>query len=315
MMTSIGIDVGGTGLKAGVVSESGEILSKVTCPTRPERGFEKVVADMAGLALRAAREAGVRMQDVRDIGIGIPGLHDPARNLVIKCVNLGWEFVPLIDEMHRHVSVPVFVDNDATVAALAEAIAGASRGMHSSVMITLGTGVGSGIIVDDRIYSGAHGCGGELGHMIIRPDGIPCTCGRRGCWERYASASALIRMGRETAAQNPAGMIARKSGGNPDAIDARLVLDSARAGDPDALRVFDAYVEDLTVGLGNILVALDPEMIVLGGGVAGAGAFLLDAVRSRLPKYAIFAGMPLPRVELAVTGNDAGIIGAGMLGR
>ncbi|MBR2572681.1 MAG: ROK family protein [Clostridia bacterium] len=314
-MVSIGIDVGGTGLKAGAVSERGEILSKVSCPTLPERGFEAVVADMARLAVRAAEEAGAAMEEVRSVGIGIPGVHDPARNLVVRCVNLYWKDVPLIDEMHRYLSVPVYVDNDATVAGLAESVAGASRGMHSSVLITLGTGIGSAIIIDGRIYAGAHGCGGEMGHIITHAGGILCSCGHRGCWERYASASGLIRLGQEIAKRNPDGVIARKSGGNPEAIDARMVLDSAKEGDPDAMQAFETYTEELAIGLSSIVVALDPEMIVLGGGVAGAGEFLLQAVRKKIAEYAIFPDMPLPRIELAITGNDAGIIGAAHLGR
>jgi len=309
-MYYVGIDVGGTNLKAGVVDEQGVIISKVDCPTKVERGQEAVVADMGRLALKAIEKAGVAMEDVKSIGIGIPGILDPRTGVVPFCTNLGWHDVPVIEMMKKIIDKPIFVDNDATVATLAENVAGVSAGAKSSVFLTLGTGVGGGIVIDGKVYSGAHGVGSELGHMIVVVDGEKCTCGNCGCWERYASATALIRMGTEAAAKNPDSVLAEAKN-----ISARTVIDAAKAGDKAALEVFDRYTYYLAVGLVNIINFVDPEIIAIGGGVSAAGEFLIKPIREKLAKLIFYKSMPYARVELATLGNDAGIIGAAMLGK
>ncbi|MEA4898028.1 MAG: ROK family protein [Christensenellaceae bacterium] len=314
-MVTLGIDLGGTGIKAGVVDEDGHLIVKDRCPTRPERGHEAVIWDMAALSRRVVEAAGLKMGDISGVGVGIPGVEDAARGIVPFCTNLGWHEVPLTAMLGGLLGLPVKVGNDATVAALAEAVAGVSRMTRSSVLVTLGTGVGGGVILDGRPFVGAHGVATEIGHLIVKFDGVMCTCGNRGCWERYASASALIREGRAAAEANPAGGIALACGGQPDMISAKLVIDVARGGDPDAMRIFEDYVFWVTVGLANLINIYDPEVIALGGGVSAAGTFLLDAVRKKLPELVFFKAMPYARVELAVLGNDAGIIGAAMLSR
>ena len=181
-MKYIGIDLGGTGIKAGVVDEKGGILCKADCPTGVERGYEAVIRDMAGLCEEVVRKAGLSMDDIAAIGIGLPGIYDPATGLVPFCTNLHWHQVPVTAEMHKYVDKPVFIDNDATVAGLAESVAGVSAGAKVSVFVTLGTGVGGGIIVDGKPYSGPHGVASEIGHMITVVGGELCTCGNRGCW-------------------------------------------------------------------------------------------------------------------------------------
>lgn len=314
-MVYVGIDVGGTGLKAGIVDENGKVLNKCTCPTGVERGHEAVINDMAHLALQAIEEGGFTLDDVKAIGVGIPGIQDPKTNRIPFCTNLFWHDVPLVELMQKVIDKPVFVGNDATVAGLAEAVAGVSAGVKDSVFVTLGTGVGGGIIIDGKPYSGAHGVGSEIGHIIIVAGGELCTCGNRGCWERYASATAIIRMGREVAEKNPSCGIAKAVGGDLSKITAKTVIDLAKAGDPDAAQVFDQYVYYLCVGLISIINMIDPEMIVLGGGVSGAGEFLLTAVRKKMEELVFYKSMDYARIELAVLGNDAGIIGAAMLGK
>ena len=306
-MVYVGIDVGGTGLKAGIVDENGKLLNKCTCPTGVERGHEAVINDMANLALQAIAEGGFTVDDVKAIGIGIPGILDPKTNRVPFCTNLGWHDVPLVELMQKVIDKPIFVNNDATVAGFAEAVAGVSAGVKDSVFVTLGTGVGGGIFIDGKPYSGAHGVGSEIGHIIIIDGGEMCTCGTAGCWERY--------MGKKAASENPECAIATAVNGDLDQITARTVIDAAKAGDAVACQVFDQYVHYLCVGLVSIINMIDPEMIVLGGGVSGAGQFLLDAVRAKMDTMVFYKAMDYAKIELAVLGNDAGIIGAAMLGK
>ena len=268
---------------------------------------------MATLSQRVVRAAGYEMSDIGGVGVGIPGIHDPARDVVPFCTNLGWREVPLRRMLSDALSKKVSIGNDATVAALAESVAGASRNTQSSVLITLGTGVGGGVIFNGRPFMGTHGVATEVGHMIVKFDGEMCTCGNRGCWERYASATALIREGRKLAQAHPDGAIARACEGKLDALSAKMVIDAARAGDETAQSLFDDYVYWVAVGLSNLINTYDPEVFVLGGGVSAAGAFLLDAVRAKLPEFIFFKAMPYARIELAALGNDAGIIGAAML--
>ena len=314
-MVYVGIDLGGTSIKAGLVDEQGKILCKATCPTLVERGARPVVDDMAKLSLEVIEKGGYTLDDVKAIGIGIPGICDPKTEIVPFCTNLYWHEVPVIEWMQETINKPIYIGNDATVAGLAESVAGVSAGIENSVFLTLGTGVGGGIVLGGKVYSGTNGVGSELGHMITVIDGELCTCGNRGCWERYASATALIRMGREATEKHPESRIAASVNGRLDDITAKTVIDAAKAGDEAANEVFERYVYYLCAGLVNIINFIDPEVIVLGGGVSHAGQFLLDAVNRRLPSMVFYKTMPYARVALATLGNDAGIIGAAMLGR
>ncbi len=309
-MYYVGIDVGGTGVKAGVVDESGRIIAKATIKTAVEKGADAVMEDMAEVAGQAVEKAGLTMEEIEAIGIGIPGVLDPATGIVPFCTNLGWHQVPVIERMHELTGRPIYVDNDATVAALAESVAGVSAGVKNSVFLTLGTGVGGGIVIDGKVYSGTHGVASELGHHITHMGGEKCTCGNRGCWERYASATALIRMGKEAAAAHPESALAKFTD-----LTAKDVVDSAKAGDETALAVFDQYTEELALGMVNIINFLDPEIIAIGGGVSAAGEFLLEPIRQKLKKYVFYKDLPYSEIKLATMGNDAGIVGAAMLGR
>lgn len=314
-MLYIGIDVGGTGIKAGVVDASGKILYKLSCPTGRERGHEAVIRDMAALSLRAVQESGHSMEEIHSVGVGIPGMQDPRTGRIPFCTNLGWHDVPLVERLGRELHKPIYVNNDATVAGLAESVSGVSAGTKNSVFVTLGTGVGGGVVLDGKVFMGPHGIATEVGHMITVAGGEMCTCGNRGCWERYASATAIIREGRKFAAAHPESALAKAVNGELDRIEARTVIDLAKAGDPDCEALFDEYVYHLTVGLVNLINLYDPEIIALGGGVSRAGAFLLDKVNAILPEMIFFKSMPHAKIELAQLGNDAGIIGAAMLGR
>ena len=314
-MYYIGLDVGGTTFKAGVVTEDGRIVHKDAMPTGIERPYQEIIADMAALCKKVAADAGIEMSEIKSIGVGVPGLFDNKTGMIPFCTNLGWHDIPFVAEMKKHLDTPVYGDNDATVAGLAESVAGVSAGIKDSVFLTLGTGVGGGIIIDGKPYSGAHGCGSEIGHMMIKMGGELCTCGNYGCFERYASATAIIREARKAIVEYPESSMLAACGGDPEKLNAKIVIDAAKAGDEAAKAVFGGYVQALAVGIINIINMLDPEVIVLGGGVSAAGEFLLNAVREAVKPMVFFKTMPYARIELAQLGNDAGIIGAAMLGK
>ena len=311
-MVRVGIDVGGTGIKVGIIDSRHQIIGEGAIHTFTDIPFEEQVQHMAQCVLDTAAAAGVSREDIEMVGVGIPGIANAAGE-VIKCTNMGWFHVPFRSVFRRFLDVPVHIENDANVAALAESVAGVSAGTSSSVFITIGTGIGSGIIIDGKIWKGFHGIGGELGHVILALNGVPCTCGNHGCLERYCSATALIRMGREAVAAHPESMILSMAEGDPANIEARTVIDSARQNDPVAVQVFNEYISYMSQAIASIVNLLDPEVIVIGGGVSKAGDFILDPLHREYPKYVIFNDQPMPEIKLAVLGARAGMIGAAML--
>lgn len=312
-MVRIGIDVGGTGIQTGVVNDKMEIIAKDSIPTDISIPFEEQVSHIAASIVKAVNKAGLTEEDIVSIGVGIPGIADRHTGEIIKCTNMGWNHVPFRAVLQSILDKPVFIDNDANVAALAESVSGVSAGTESSVFITIGTGIGSGIILNGRIWNGYHGIGGELGHVTFCSGGVPCTCGNHGCLERYCSATAIIRMAREAVGNNPESLILKKANGDPSRIEARTVLDSAREKDPVAVKVYNEYISYLAQAIGGVVNLIDPQVIVLGGGVSKAGDFLLTPLREQFPKYVLFRDQPLPEIKIAVLGSDAGIIGAAML--
>ncbi|MEG2950136.1 MAG: ROK family protein [Clostridia bacterium] len=314
-MVYIGIDVGGTGIKIGIVNESGQILTQGETPTLVGRPYEAIIRDMGNCALEVLAQSGYTVSDVQAVGVGIPGIADINTGMVIFCTNMGWKDVPLRAELQKYINKPVFIDNDATVAGFAESVCGVSAGCHSSVFITLGTGVGGGIVIDGRPWSGFHGVGSEIGHIPMDIGGEPCSCGNYGCLERYCSATAVIRMGKQMVLQHPDSMMYDLCGGDVSKLTAKMVFDAANENDDVAMKVFNHYVDYLCKAIYTIITFLDPEMIVLGGGLSKAGGFLVNAVRERIPRYLLFKTLPYSRIEIARLGADAGMIGAAMLGK
>ena len=312
-MVRVGIDIGGTGIQIGVLDEKLSLIAEGSIPTRTDLPFSEQIRQMADCVLDTVRSAGCDKKDICMVGAGIPGIADEKTGEVIKCTNMGWNHVPFREEFQRLIPVPVLIDNDANVAALAESISGVSANTSSSVFITIGTGIGSGIILNGKIWKGFHGIGGELGHVILDLDGVPCTCGNRGCLERYTSATALIQMGRDAVKDHPESLILQKADQDPGKINAKTVIDCARENDPTAVNVYRRYISCLSQAIASIVNLLDPEVIVLGGGVSKAGDFLLDPIRREFPKYVIFNDQPMPEIKLAILGAKAGIIGAAML--
>ena len=309
----IGIDIGGTGIQIGVVNAENRIVREESIPTRKDLPFVEQIGQIASCVISTVQAAGFSTDDILSVGVGIPGIASAKTGEVIKCTNMNWFHVPFREVFRTFLDKPVHIDNDANVAALAESVAGVSAGTSSSVFITIGTGIGSGIILNGRVWSGAHHIGGELGHVIFDLDGVPCTCGNHGCLERYCSATALIRMAREAVAVHPDSLILRSVDGDPAKIEAKTVFDAARAEDPVALDVYQHYIDCLAQAVASVVNLLDPEIIVLGGGVSKAGAFLLDPLVRQYPRYVLFNDQPLPAVKIATLGSEAGIIGAAML--
>ena len=313
-MVYIGIDIGGTGVKVGVVNEKGEIINRGEIKTRVGRPYQAIVSDIATCFLEVLKNSGYAEEDVESIGIGIPGIADEKTGSVVYCPNMNWENIPLREEIQKYLNKPTFVDNDATVAGYAESVFGVSAGTHSSVFVTLGTGVGGAIILEGKIWRGFHGIGSELGHITMAIGGEPCACGNSGCLERYCSATALIRMGKQKALQHKDSLMWKLCDGDIEQLSAKTVIDAAKELDDAAIDVFNHYVDHLAKAIDVIIGVIDPEVVILGGGVSKAGDFLLNAVRERVPRYLQHKDIPHSRVEIAQLGAQAGIVGAAMLG-
>lgn len=314
-MYYLGVDLGGMSIKAGVVDEKGNILYSDKVTTGRERYYTHILQDMAGLCTKVVEKAGLKISDIESIGVGSPGIPDKKAGILISSNNLGFTNVPIKDELLKYFELPVYLDNDANAAALAESVAGASHDVDHSVLITLGTGIGGGIIIDNKIYSGFNDAGSELGHMCIVHDGIQCSCGRKGCFEKYASASALIAQTRSALIENPDSKMNDIIGGNPDRVDARTAFDAQKLGDETADSVIKQYVEYLADGVMNIVNMLFPEVIVIGGGVGNEGDNLFNPLRKAMKEREYTHDVPATKIKGAQMGNKAGIVGAAMLGR
>ena len=315
MANYVGIDLGGTNIKAGVVTDECKLLNKVTCKTNADRPMEDIIHDMGRLAADAVKDAGLEVSDIEAIGIGSPGTPDNDEGLLVYSNNLPFVMAPMRKLIREVIDLPVYIDNDANCAAMAEAVAGAAKGAKDSVTITLGTGVGAGVIVDGKIYSGFNQAGSEFGHTVLVSGGIECPCGRKGCFEQYASASALARMTREAAEKNPDSLL-NKVYEQQGEWNAQIAFIAMRDGDETAKEVVDTYTSYLADGLANAINAFMPEVLVVGGGVCNEGDPLLIPMREKTMSRPYFGpGVKKTRIELAQMGNDAGIVGAAMMGK
>lgn len=312
----LGIDLGGTNTKAGIVDEQGNILSKDRIKTFADRDQYAIVHDMGALGKRVIEASGVPMSEITAIGVGSPGTSNNDTGELIFTGNLSFRHMPMRAEFRKMLDLPFYIGNDANVAALAESVAGAAKGSESSVTITLGTGVGGGFIIHDRIYSGFNQAGCEIGHNVVVAGGEPCTCGRRGCFEVYSSATALIRETLRAAEAHPESVLHRLIAENGGHADGRTAFVAMRAGDTAGARVVENYIEMLAESLANVINNLMPQVIAIGGGVSHEGDALLVPVRERTLARAFLAEtVERPRIVLAQMGNDAGIVGAAMMAK
>lgn len=309
----IGLDVGGTNLVAGLVDREGKILHKAACPVDRSWTAEELSAQLARLARQAAEEGGCPVSQLKAAGAGLPGLVDNRAGVVVRTPNMPFRDTPLRALFQRELEVPLYLGNDADCAAVGEYWAGAARGCDPVLMITLGTGIGGGLVKDGKLYTGFGGVGLEAGHILTHPGGEPCGCGSRGCWERYGSATALIQQTREAMAAHRDSALWAVCGGDPDRVEGRTPFQAARQGDPTALQVLARYQRELAYGLISLNNVLFPEVICMGGGVSGADRDLLLGPVEELVRQGCFNKDRPPRLVKASLGNDAGVVGAAML--
>lgn len=313
-MYYIGIDLGGTNIAVGIVKENGEILAKKSTPTVPG-DMNKTISLMANLIKEICNDENVSLEEIKSIGAGIPGTIDSKNGIVVYSNNLNMENYEFVKELQKHIDKPVFISNDANVAALGEAVSGGAKDCDSAVIVTLGTGVGGGIILDGKIWEGYMSAGGEIGHTVISVDGEQCSCGRKGCWEAYSSATALIRDTKKAIDKNPNSLMAKMTE-KDGKVSGKTAFKAARENDEAAQGVVDSYIKHLAEGVANMINLLSPECVLLGGGVSHEGDNLLNPLREAV-KPLIYGGNRVPRakIDVAKLGNDAGIIGAAMLGK
>ena len=320
-MYTIGVDLGGTNIAIGLCDEDLKIIDKGSVPTGADRDGDSIVKDMADLAAKIIERNGLTVADIEYVGIATPGIANSKTGVVEYSCNLPFVNFPLAGTFKKYLPVSrVLIENDANAAALAEALSGAAKGTKNSLMITLGTGVGGGIIIDGHVYSGGLNCAGaELGHIVIVAGGRQCGCGRRGCWEAYSSATALTNMTKEKMRELELKGIpsllfdeAEREG----KVSARTAFNAMRGGDEYGKKLVDEYIEYLAVGVANMINIFQPEVISIGGGVSNEKSFLTDPLNKIVDKEQYTRNNEVKcKVVTAALGNDAGIVGAAGLGR
>ena len=316
-MYTIGIDLGGTNIVASVVDDDYNIIGTSKTPTNAPRSADEIFDDIADVCEEAVKAAGLTMEDIDSVGMGTPGTVNQD-GIIEFANNLAFNNVPARTMLAKRINKPeekVFIENDANCAALGEAYAGCGNGAKDFVAVTLGTGVGSGVIIGGKIVNGVNYAGGECGHMVIVVDGEQCSCGRKGCWEAYASATALIRQTKKAMEEYPDSLM-HKLAKEEGKVSGRTAFDAMRLGDIAGIKVVDDYIKYVACGLINIVNALQPEIICIGGGICNEGETLMKRLRRfvRSERYSIHSKIQTKIVK-AELGNDAGVIGAALLGK
>ena len=298
-----------------MVDENYKIISKVSTKTNLPRPEKEIAADMARVSVQAVKEAGLEMNQIEWVGIGTPGIANSEKGIIEYSCNLGFDNTPMVDYIKEYIDKPVFIENDANAAAYGEYVAGAAKGAKNAVCITLGTGVGGGIIIDGRIYSGSNFAGAEIGHTVIEVDGPECACGRRGCFEVFSSATGLIRMTKEAMDNDKDTLMHKITAERNGKVTARTSFDAMRMGDKTAKVVVDKFIKYLAAGITNTINIFQPDILCIGGGVCNEGDPLLLPVRALVKKEVYTRNSPKnTEIVIAKLGNDAGIIGAAFLG-
>lgn len=316
-MNYIGIDVGGTNLKAGLVDEQGNILATQKIKIAAVSDRQSLAWTLVSMTQELAKTAGVTLDQIASVGLGVPGTVDIRSGTIMYTCNLPLRNVPIRKLFHGYLSMPLYVENDANCAALAEYFVGAGRSSKRFVTVTLGTGIGGGIVHNGKIYHGANGMAGEVGHMSIALNGEPCPCGRRGCWERYASASALKRLTARIMAENPGSILEQVVQENDGHISGQSAFIAARRGDPVGQLVCDTYIDYLAAGIVNVINIFQPDTLAIGGGVSNEAD---EQLLIPLQKLVLQGSIPcspdrMTKVVKAELGSRAGIIGAALLGK
>ncbi len=313
-MYKIGIDLGGTNIATAVVNEKFEIIGKGNLPTNTPRDAYEIAKDMAKTVDMAIEDAKINKSDVEWIGIGTPGAVNQATGIIEYANNLGFVNVPMIKYIEELTGIKCYMENDANAAAYGEFLAGAGKNVNDFIAVTLGTGVGSGIIIDSKIFSGSNYFGGEIGHTVIAMDGKPCSCGRKGCWEAYASATALINQTKEAMEADKSSKM-WEIAKSLDDVNGKTAFDGWRMGDATATKVVEKYCEYVACGVVNVINTFQPELICIGGGISKEKDNLIKPIMEyvKANRYTKDSDKQT-EVKVAELGNDAGIIGAAMLG-
>lgn len=311
----IGVDIGGTNIACGIVDENCKIIARSKVKTHAPRPYEDILDDIKQAVRLACEEANIAVSEAECIGIGCPGTCNQSTGVVEYSNNLGFVNAPLQTDIENAFGVRTYLGNDADAAAYGEYCAGAAKGADTAVVITLGTGVGSGIIINGSIYSGSNFAGGEIGHSVIVVDGRPCTCGRKGCFEAYSSATGLIKTTREFAEKYPDSLMTSliEQDGK---VSARTAYKAMKQGDEAGKLVTDLYVKYLAVGITNVINIFQPDILCIGGGVCNEGDTLLVPLKKAVAQQ-VYSKRSAKNTEIVICslGNDAGIIGAAMLHR
>lgn len=310
-MYRLGIDLGGTNIVAGVVDENYKIVAVAKRKTNCPRPAEEIIDDMAAASLEAIEKAGLKTSDIEAAGVGAPGSVDAVNGIITYANNLDFYDVEMAEMLKSRTGIDFFIENDANAAAYGEFVAGAGKGTKDFIMITLGTGVGGGIIIDGKIHSGFNNAGGELGHTVINMNGEMCTCGRQGCWEAYASATALIRQTKQAMLKYSDSLMWKLCDGDINKVSGLTAFDAMRKGDFAGKQVVDQYIYYISVGIINNVNTFQPEMVCIGGGISKEGETLINPINDYLKgeNYARYIEEKVV-VKPALLGNDAGIIGA-----
>lgn len=314
-MYRIGVDLGGTNIAVGIIDEQNNIVARAQRKTNAPRPAEEIFDEMADAVKEAMASLGVGRDQIRSIGVGTPGSVNKELELIEFANNLGFDNVPAFKMLRERTGIEnVYFDNDANCAALGEAVAGCGQGVKDFVMITLGTGVGSGIIVNGKLVTGVNYAAGEMGHTVLVYNGVPCNCGRKGCWERYSSATALITQTKDAMRQHPDSAMWDVVGGDFNKVSGRTAFLAAKQGDAEGKKVVDQYESYLACGLANVINIFQPDMVCVGGGIGNEKENLLAPVR-RIINSEIYSIHAKKQTEIvsATLGNDAGIIGAALL--
>lgn len=314
-MYRVGVDLGGTNIAVGIIDENNKIVAKASRKTNAPRAAEGIFDDMTAAIKDAMGQLYITNNDILSIGVGTPGSVNKSAELIEFANNLGFDNVPAYKLLRERTGITkVYFDNDANCAALGEAVAGCGKGVKDFIMITLGTGVGSGIIVNGKLVTGLNYAAGEMGHTVIDFNGLQCNCGRRGCWEKYSSATALIEQTKNAMRANCYSLMWELVEDDINKVNGRIAFDAARQGDTAAQQVVSKYIEYLACGIGNIVNTFQPDMVCVGGGIGNEKENLLTPVRKILAteRYSIHAKKQT-KLVCAELGNDAGIIGAALL--
>ncbi len=315
MRYSVAIDLGGTNIGAGIVSEVGELVHKVSVPVENRSNIDALLAEVAAAAKFAINEANMELSDMDFLGVGIPGVCRNEKGPVIFAPNIHWQEINAASILERELGLPVFLGNDADCAAIGEYRYGVGKQYKTMLMLTLGTGVGGAVIHNGKLFNGFGHFGGEFGHIPLVHGGVRCGCGKKGCFEAYVSAVALKRQTREAAENHQESLIWEMCKGDLSNIGGRTAFDAADMGDETGAAIVEQYISYLADGISGIVNIFRPDIVILGGGVSNQGASLIDPLNVRVSQmcYA-YKGIAPPRVIKASLGNSAGIIGAGVLG-